>query len=363
LKKNRNILICPLDWGLGHAGRMIPLARKMQELNNKIFIGAGESQLSFFRNEMQDIVLISFPGFRPWYSRHLPQYLAQVPGIPSLVYHIIKEHFRLRKLVHDYNIDIVISDNRFGLWNNKIKSVYITHQIRIPFPKLIRFLEPAGTFIHRKIIEKYNLCLVPDLPGELNISGRLAHGLKLPSNILYCGILSRFPVVNAADENKKPEQKYNTVILSGPEPQRRILRRKLTGILENEETLTVILEGKPGEGPGVQPPGNIISYNHLTTGEMQKMIAGSETIISRSGYSTIMELISLKCSALIIPTPGQTEQEYLAGYLALKGWFTTIAQKDLGASIPHHGIKADWPDEIIFKSRELLNAALAEVLK
>ena len=190
MERKNNILICPLEWGLGHAGRMIPLAKKLYERNNNIFIGAGEEHLSLFRNELLGVTYISFPGFRPGYSRHLPQYLVLLLEMPILLFHITQEHFRLKKIIRDYNIDIVISDNRFGLWNKNVQTVYITHQPLIPFPKLFRFLEVPGVLLHRFIIKKYSFCFIPDLPGEINISGRLSHGLKLPGNVRYKRLMS-----------------------------------------------------------------------------------------------------------------------------------------------------------------------------
>jgi UDP-N-acetylglucosamine:LPS N-acetylglucosamine transferase len=152
------------------------------------------------------------------------------------------------------------------------------------------------------------------------------------------------------------------VILSGPEPQRGILRQKLVGVLRHAGSPTVILEGKPGNSTEVIRSGNIVSYNHLPTNEMQDMISGSESIITRSGYTTIMELISLNCSALLIPTPGQTEQEYLAEYLSRKGWFSTISQKNIDAGFILTGKRAAWPAGITDESKELLEKALDELL-
>ncbi len=153
--------------------------------------------------------------------------------------------------------------------------------------------------------------------------------MKLPENTRFIGILSRFSIVLPRRKEKKFDFTHNTVMLSGPEPQRGILKKKLVEILKDREPPTVILEGKPGISGDAVRTGNIISYNHLSSGEMQEMITGSKCIITRSGYTVIMELISLNRSALLIPTPGQTEQEYLAEYLSAKGWFTTVSQKSL----------------------------------
>lgn len=361
MNKNLNILICPLEWGLGHAGRMIPLARKLQERQNNVFIGAGKEHQLLFRNELSGLTFIDFPGFKPAYSRSLPQYIFILLKTPFLFYHILSEHAKSKRIIDDYKIDIIISDNRLGLWSRKIKSIYVTHLPIIPLPENLRFLEWIGILFHRFFIRKYSLCFIPDLPGDLNLSGRLTHKVKLTGNTRFIGILSRFSDRQNPGENKF-RFPHNTVILSGPEPQRGILRKKLIEILKHREPSTVILEGKPGISTKSSSSENIISYNHLPSDEMQDMITGSESIVARSGYTSVMELISLNCSALLIPTPGQTEQEYLAKYLSEKGWFTTVPQSLLNENITLPSRKAPWTSGIIEESRELIEKAMDELL-
>jgi UDP-N-acetylglucosamine transferase subunit ALG13 len=342
---------------------MIPLARKLRDMNYNVFIGSGEEHLALFRNELQDVSFINFPGFKPGYSRRLPQFIFLILKIPSLLYHIVKEHCWLRKIIREYEIHIVISDNRFGLWNNKIKTVYITHLPLIPFPKPFFPLEFIGIILHRTIIKKYTLCYIPDLPGEVNLSGRLSHGIRLPSNVRYIGILSRFTRQTSPLMKPSGDHPQIVVILSGPEPQKGILKGKLIAILNDKGNSAAILEGRPGEKTEVTKSGNITFYNHLSSSEMKDIIIGSKTIITRAGYSTIMELISLNCSALIIPTFGQPEQEYLAEYLSEKGWFATIAQSRLNNTIDFPQNKTQLSALFIEKSEELLNNALKELLQ
>jgi len=359
----KNILICPLEWGLGHAARMIPVAKKLQEMNNNIFIGSGDEHLALFRAEMKDVRYINFSGFRPGYSRHFPQYLIMLLKTPLLLYHIILEHHRLKKIISDNKIDIVISDNRFGLWNKNVTSVYVTHLLLIPLPKAFRLLEFIGVLLHRAVIRQYSLCLIPDLPGEQNVSGRLSHGVRLPDNVRFTGIISRFINIAKPGKDQMADFRYNTVILSGPEPQRGMLKQKLVSILGNKEPATVILEGRPEKEKRKIRAENITFYNHLSAPEMMKMIIGSEGVVSRSGYTTIMDLIALNCTALLIPTPGQTEQEYLAEYLSAKGWFTTTTQENLDDSILMSPVKAKWSQEVVEKSKILLDSTLKELME
>jgi predicted glycosyltransferase len=363
LTKRYNILICPLGWGLGHAGRMIPLAETLQKAGHNILVGAGTENIAFFRRELTGLTFIKFPGFIPGYSSVFPQYVAVIFRLPFLLYHIIAEHFRLKKLIRTHKIDIVISDNRFGLWNRNIRTVYVTHQLLIPFPAGVRSMEWIGVLLHRFFIKRYNYCFVPDLPGSLNLAGRLSHQTKVPDNVRYIGLLSRFNNIGSGEIKPGRVSPDYVVVLSGPEPQRSILRKKVIRIFEDSDSFIVILEGRPSGTSRMEGPHNIISYDHLPRNEMAELLRISKNIIARAGYSFIMELISLNRSALLIPTPGQTEQEYLAADLSAKGWFRMAEQDRLaGQEFLSYG---NIPDalEITRESAKLLGKALDELLQ
>ncbi|MBP5708865.1 MAG: hypothetical protein J6W61_03765, partial [Bacteroidales bacterium] len=329
------ILICPLEWGLGHAGRCIPLAAEFKARGYKVVFGAGKRHLSFLKREFPDAETIEFPGFNPTYSKWLPMWLVIVIKSPSLIYHIIKDHIELPKIIQKTGADMVLSDNRFGLWSSRVTTIYMTHQVRIKFPRWTLFLEPLGCAIHRFFIKKYDYCLIPDLPGENNLSGELSHCRKMPINTSYIGILSRFTCLShAPDLTKGVDEIHDTVILSGPEPQKTILRRCIMNAYTDSTVQVVILGAEPDIDDSSYSEGKFIMFNHLPTAEMKKVILSSREIITRSGYSTVMELASMNRSALLIPTPGQTEQEYLAKKLSENGLLTFINKTDL-SNISH----------------------------
>lgn len=363
MRQAKTILICPLDWGLGHAGRMAALAGRLGRTGNNVIIAASDSLKDFFSSELPGTDFISFPGFRPRYSRHLPQYLILFLQIPILFYHLVKEHIKLRSLIGKYKVDIVISDNRFGLWNKNIKSVYVTHQIRIPFPAFFRPFEFLGVLFHRCIINRYSLCLIPDLPGDVNLTGRLSHGIRLPENAMFTGLLSRFSKNEIPGSIVPGQRKYYTAILSGPEPQKSIFKESVIRLFTRREEDLVVLEGRPGRIRESRTEGRITEVGHLPASQMAGLIAGAEGVISRSGYSTIMELVSLGRSALLVPTPGQTEQEYLADYLSEKGWFSSITQNGLRHTDSITFVSPAVPIELISESELLLEKALGEILK
>jgi hypothetical protein len=341
---------------------MIPVARRLVAMDQNVLIASGREHLGFFMEEMPGLTYIDFPGFRPLYSKYLPQYVALLFKTPLLVFHIFREHYRLRKLISTYKIDVVISDNRFGLWNRKITSVYVTHMPRIPFPAPFRFLEFAGIALHRSVIKRYDFCLIPDLPGDINLTGRLTHSLKLPVNTRFVGVLSRFPASGMVNSPPTLPEKHAAVILSGPEPQRTVFREKLVSLLPGIIPVSVILEGRPGSEKTEESRKGLIFRNHLRADEMETVLRSADLIVSRAGYSTIMDLVSMKRTALLVPTPGQTEQEYLAGYLSLAGWFCSMKQKQLKPGIVLPEMTTGPLPDMTKQSNELLGKALSEIL-
>jgi UDP-N-acetylglucosamine:LPS N-acetylglucosamine transferase len=320
------ILISPLNWGFGHAGRMIPLALELQKRGNEVIFGAEPSLISLLEKELPGIKIISAPGLRIRYSRLLPQWLSIILQIPRITAVSFREHYLLKRLARELNPDIIISDNRFGFFHKSIRSVYVTHMLRIPFPKPFRFLECAGTAVHRKIISKYDLCLVPDYPGEINLSGRLSHGVRLPLNTVFMGPVSRFGHTVEPAESAAPAEPCCCLILSGPEPQRSLLAERVIESLP--DTTIIILTGTSLE---ISPDSRRVEVITAPgTATMREVITGSSAIIGRSGYTTVMELVSLQRSAVIIPTPGQTEQEYLGEFLQGNHGFISLRQNDIG---------------------------------
>ena len=229
------VLICPLNWGLGHTTRMIPVAVKQIREGNEVTFGGSERQISLINSDLPEAHTILFPGFTTKYSRYFPMWLYTIFRAPAFFLSIIKEHYRLRKIIDTHHYDLIISDNRMGLWTDRAKTVYVTHMIRIPMPWVLRFLEPAATWIHRQIIHRFDECWIPDNQGEDNLSGRLSHDVKLPRNARYIGILSKYSVCSAAGM-VIPEplaamlnRPWAVLILSGPEPQRGLLRKSKIG--------------------------------------------------------------------------------------------------------------------------------------
>jgi predicted glycosyltransferase len=222
-------------------------------------------------------------------------------------------------MISKYSIDAVISDNRFGMYNRKIRSIYITHQLLIKTGN--SFSEKIAQKIHYRFIKKYDKCWVPDF--EINgLAGDLSHPKNLPQNVQYLGCLSRF-------ESTVSKMNYDLLIsISGPEPQRTIFEDQILYELKSYTGKVLFIRGLPEENTMIKNANASVEIkNHLSAQELNKAILQSKIIISRCGYTTVMDLEKLKKKAILIPTPGQTEQEYLAIYLMKKQFFYTIDQR------------------------------------
>jgi len=321
-------LVCPLDWGIGHATRCVPVIKALAASGASVIIAADRRPYDFLKSQFPALNLIRFPGFRIIYPNGKNMALGMLLQSPAILYGIWKEHRKLKKLIAGYQIDLVISDNRFGLWSKKVRSVYITHQVMIKAAPGLKWIEPLLHRIHQWFIDRYDACWIPDVPGKPNLSGDLGHRYPLPPHGSYIGTLSRFASVSPSNlslTNGLPNKLL--VMISGPEPQRTIFEEL---ILEEMEIVnpgtTVVLQGLPGkEGRTTLYPGVTI-FPHLPDEDIRDLIIGSEIIICRPGYSTIMDLVRLGRTAVLVPTPGQTEQEYLGRHLSESGLFTCMAQ-------------------------------------
>lgn len=309
------ILVCPLNWGLGHATRCIPLIKRLIEAHHEVIIAADGYPMLLLKEVFPKLRFMESCSYNIHYNKGKSQVTAMFRSIPKIFVGIIKEHYWLKRLNKQEHFDQVISDNRFGLWNKNTHSIYMTHQLMIKMPPLLKFMEPAVWLGHRFFINKYDQCFIPDNAGERNLSGDLSHLYPIPKHAEFIGMLSRFTNLNIRTLNKKS---YDTIVLiSGPEPQRTLFEDQMLKKFNNTEKEVLIVQGLPGKTAMDQSKGKITLIPHLSTELMAAYLIGAKQIICRSGYSTIMDLEVLDClhKAVLVPTPGQTEQEYLAHYL------------------------------------------------
>jgi uncharacterized protein (TIGR00661 family) len=299
----QRVLVAPLDWGLGHATRCIPLIRELIQRHCIVFIAGSGASLELLKKEFPHLTFFTITGYEPHYPSKGSMVLSMASQLPKFYRTISKEHREVEKLIDEYRIEYVISDNRYGCWTKKIPSVFITHQSNILMPQRFGWLSSIVKRMNEEFMRKFSVCWVPDFPdgglsGELLAFGKTNHDIAVE----FIGSLSRFkPLADC-------EKKYDVAaVFSGPEPQRTIFEKLVTQQLSVSGLKYFIVRGVP-ENSEVR--NNIADF--MASDELQQLLCESQIVIARSGYSTIMDLAALGKKAILIPTPGQTEQEYLA---------------------------------------------------
>jgi uncharacterized protein (TIGR00661 family) len=319
MQNQKTILVAPLHWGLGHATRCIPIIYALIENGFKPLIASDGAALELLRKEFPDIESLELPSYQIMYAKTAKGFkLKLVIDSPKMLKAIENERKIVKKLVKSGKIDGIISDNRLGVRSKKVPSVFITHQLNV----LTGSTTWISTLLHKKVIKKFDVCWVPDFEGSQNLSGKLGHPEQIPKNVIYIGPLSRM-------KKRNIEKKYDIlVLLSGPEPQRTFLEEKLKQELSGLDKKILFVLGKVEEQIHCYNDGNFRVYNFMGTKCLEKAINESELVISRSGYTTIMDLAVLEKKAFFIPTPGQFEQEYLAKRLKTKGIVPSCKQEN-----------------------------------
>jgi len=323
----KRVLICPLGWGLGHATRMIPIVDYLLEKGLEVVVAGDEHVKPVFLNRYQNLEFIHFPSLHVKFSRWRNQLIPLIRIAFRVFNATQREHRELQKLIAHHNIDLVISDNRYGLYSKKIDSVFITHQLNILFPEPFGWFGFLGRWYVRQHANRFTECWIPDNIEGIRISGALSCSAKIPRNAKLIGLLSRFASLKTSTTDEKHWDLV--VIASGPSPQREIFIEKSILLAQKHNLKTLILCGNPKGMEENFVNENILLLSSLSDEEMLEAVQSAKYLICRSGYSSIMDLIAMGKRALLVPTPGQTEQEYLARYLKKIGLFTSCNQSQL----------------------------------
>lgn len=299
----KHILVSVLDWGLGHATRSVPIIQALVARGCKVSVAGHGESLLLLKQGFPQLQAYEITSYRVAYSASIPFMTKIFMQLPKFLLAIRREHRQIEKLCLDNGIDTIISDNRYGCWSNSIPSILITHQLNLILPSSFQWLSGLINFFNHKLIKKFDTCWVPDYPDK-----RVTGTLTKPSNlqIRFIGMLSRMK-----PEKIDPIENTLVAILSGPEPQRQILEKILIKEMSGRQERCTLVRGLPGDKSTTQ--GGLTIYNHLLGDQLSELIQKSSIIITRSGYSSIMDLYKINAKRVIlIPTPGQTEQEYLA---------------------------------------------------
>lgn len=316
--RNKKILYVVLNWGLGHASRSIPLIDKLSH-KNEVHIASDGIAWTLLNQEFPKLIIHTLPGYNIQYKGS-NLVIEMVTQLPKIYIAYTKENKRIKSLHEEYNYDLVISDHRYGGYIVGRKNIFLAHQLNILSSS--PFLSKIATFINRRLINVFEEVWVPDFEDS-RLSGKLSYPNKLKSNTTFIGPLSRM--------NKGSDTRYQYdvgVILSGPEPARSNLERAIRKEMENVDLNVVIVRGTDTESE-CEASAHEVVYNLLPYVELNQVINSCKTIICRSGYSSIMDMVALDKKAILIPTPGQTEQEYLASHLSPLANFKTLKESEI----------------------------------
>ncbi len=323
VRERTRILVAPLDWGLGHAARCIPIIRELLEHNTEVIIAADGRPYELLKKEFPALNMVRLPGFTIVYPEGNRIAAKIVSQIPKIITAIFREHRALSNIIRDLKIDAVVSDNRFGLFSKQIPCIYVTHQIGIMMPEQLQWASRIVYHLNKVLIRNYTASWIPDYEENDNLSGRLSHYYPLPKNATFIGPLTRFK------KNSNIPKKYDIlVVLSGPEPQRTALENIMMEQLKTVQRKSLVVRGIPEKSQHIKLSEWISVVSSLDSEALNRAMLASDIIISRPGYSTIMDLDELGKRAIFIPTPGQTEQEYLAAELKRSGKFYMQRQEN-----------------------------------
>lgn len=315
----KRILVAPLNWGLGHATRCIPILTALDASGFQPIIASDGLALTLLQKEFPQFSSIELPSYGVTYSKKGSHFkLKMIKDSPKLIKAIKAEKKAIRDIVETHNISGIISDNRLGVYNKHVPCVFITHQLNVLSGTTTWF----STKLHEKYITRFNECWVPDAESDLNLSGKLGHKKHLSITTKYMGPISRFTKMDLEESIDL------LVLLSGPEPQRSLLEDKLLKEVKNFSGNVVVVRGIPQKQQMIEQKQGVTIYNFMTSNRLEKTINQSKLVLSRSGYTTVMDLAKLEKKAFFIPTPGQTEQEYLAKRLTQQGFVPSCSQKD-----------------------------------
>lgn len=333
--KNPTILVAVLNWGLGHAIRCIPVIRSLSAKGCCVVLASDGDALSVLRQNFPELPALELPAYRIRYP-FASMYLNIAIQGPKIGKTICAEYQWVQKTVSTYGINGILSDARFGCFSPHIPSIFITHQVQLPIPD--PFFRYMGNAAQKKLFRQYSELWIPDLPAPDCLGGKLSEATGIP-NARYIGILS--------DQKAIPVGKKTDIdvlaVLSGPEPQRSRFEQRIIQQISGTGIRVTLVRGVPGTVSSEIPSSeNLEVLPFLGRAELNQYLSRSNVLLSRSGYTTLMDLAYWRKKAILVPTPGQTEQEYLAQLHHDRGHFFATAQKKFQIAEAIHQVQQSF---------------------
>lgn len=335
------VLVAALNWGLGHAVRCIPLIRILSEGGCTVLMASDGAALALLRKSFPELPSIELPSYQIRYPLSNMYLNMGIQG-PKILKTARSEFKVIQKTIKRYKVRGILSDARFGCFSPAIPSVFISHQVNLPIPDPVFYR--LANFMQKKLFEQYTELWIPDFRAPQNLAGKLSANPPV-NRARYIGLLSE---MKPATSLAKPDIDI-LAVLSGPEPQRSRFEEQIIDQAVHMQERIVIVSGKPGNSREVNNRGKLSIIPFLDRENLYQYICRSDTLLSRSGYTTLMDLARLGKNAILVPTPGQTEQEYLARRHHKLGHFFAVSQKnfDLAEAWQHSrsqfsGIPSDF---------------------
>ena len=301
MKVNTKILVAPLNWGLGHAARCIPIIRELKKQSFEVYIASDGASLKLLKTEFPNLTFFEFPSYNISYNSHFVWSMAK--KIPDILRAINEENSAIAQIVTNHKIEVILSDNRYGCFSEKTKNIFVCHQLHLLMPWWLKPISPFINLLHSFYLKKFDELWVPDHPNQ-KLSGILSSN-KL-RKLRFIGALSRF-------SSKVKNVVYDVAaIVSGPEPQRSYFENILWEQFKESSLRTILVCGKVEDETNQTNSGNATKVNFLNSGELESLLNETRIVVCRSGYSSVMDMAKMGKRVVFIPTPGQTEQEYLA---------------------------------------------------
>ena len=317
----KRILVAPLDWGLGHATRDVPIIHYLKEVGHEVILVADGRPFDFLSRRFPELKIVRCPGYDITYPKSDQFMVHMAKSGPRIAKALREERKAAERIVEETGAEVIISDNRLNFRSDKTKNIFITHQLRVK----AGLFTLAASALHRKFYAKFDEVWIPDHAGENNVSGDLAFLKRPKKNYRYIGPLTRFSLVKTKMDSVGKQLLF---MLSGPEPQRTIFEELVIAELKKNPVPALILRGQPVQPHHSEPIPGVRMLNHLDDEQLAGEIGRSYAVVSRGGYSTLCDLTAAKKKLICVPTPGQTDQEYLADYHMKRGQMISMKQAE-----------------------------------
>lgn len=328
------VFVAPLDWGLGHATRCAPVVQKFLDKGCDVELAVVKSNASILREMFPDVRQRLAPSYNVVYPKHgYNMGLWLVKNSAHLKAVMRAEHHYAEEMVERHHYDIIVSDNRFAFYSKNAYSVYMTHQRRIAFPKAFKMFETVGEKWHAAMMRNFDEVWIPDLPDFPGYAGKLSHTSYCPRPLQFVGALSRFMLQKSISAESASRDLKIVAVISGVEPARTRFESQLCTVLAHIPGKHVMILGKPHETANTWTEGNITFYNHLPSEAFARIARRAEWVVSRGGYSTVMDMAVLSAKCIFVPTPGQYEQIVLAEDLAKDNAAIAVDESQLSAEV------------------------------